>query len=101
MNVNEYLIAQRKGSDAKFLIAARIPCADGFTLSVQASKGHYCAPRSNQGPWAKVEVGFPSNAPELIAEYAEYSNDPTGTVYPFVPVNLVDDLITLHGGIKS
>lgn len=101
MNVNEYLIAQHKGSDAEFLIAARITCADGFTLSVQASKGHYCEPRSNQGPWTKVEVGFPSSAPELITEYAEDSNDTTGTVYPFVPVNLVDDLITLHGGIKA
>ena len=38
----------------------RLICANGFTLSIQASKYSYCTPRSNSGPYSEVEVGFPS-----------------------------------------
>jgi hypothetical protein len=36
--------------------------------------------------------------PELM-EYAEDPVDPTGTVYGWVPVELVNKLIDKHGGI--
>lgn len=52
-------------------------------------------------PYTSVEVGFPSARPEPWGEwerYAEDSTDPTGTVYGFVPVALVRDLIASHGG---
>lgn len=84
-----------------FRFCDRIECVDGFSLSVQASAAHYCTPRTNEGPWTAVEVGYPSASPELILEFAEDSENPTGTVYPFVPIGLVEQLIALHGGVAQ
>ena len=90
-----------------------IRCADGFTVSVIAGWGTYCAPRPGsfnsvpetcEGPFWDVEVGFPSERPEPWAEWSEYAEsaeDPTQSVYGYVPVQLVRDLIALHGGEAS
>ena len=79
----------------------RIYCKDGFNLSVQVGENLYCAPRRNHGPYRECEVGYPSADPELIAEYAQDPAYLTNTVYPYVPVELVEQLIELHGGIKE
>jgi len=108
-NLSAYLMAFRdadgyglpegsRGYRSEFPCAKRITCADGFNLSVQATHSAYCTPRQNLGPWLEVEVGFPSADPELIMEYAEQPERPTETVYAYVPVNLVVELIALHGG---
>lgn len=104
--INEYLMKFRDedgiGLDGShFPLSKRITCADGFSLSVQATQAAYCYPRKNIGPWLEVEVGFPSAAPELIMEYAEEPKKPTKTVYGYVPIELVEELIAMHGGIKE
>lgn len=105
MNLNAYLEGSRDYNnfevrcDESFPKAPRITCADGFSLSVQANHGAYCSPCRNVGPWSQVEVGFPSATPELIMGYAEDSDRPTETVYGYVPIELVEQLIDLHGGI--
>lgn len=74
MDLNKYLMGTRDADcpeDLSYPIAKRIVCADGFSLSVQANQGAYCAPRNNRGPWYEVEVGFPSAKPELIMDRAE------------------------------
>lgn len=107
MNLNDYLMSQRDVSDPKvrddcsFPLARRIECADGFSLSVQATHGAYCAPRTNIGPWYEVEVGYPSEAPNEILSYAESPDMPTETVYGYVPIELVERLIEDHGGMKA
>lgn len=74
-------------------------CKDGFKISIQASRTHYCSPRTDTGPWYKVELGFPSAEPEFgIMEYAENPEDPTGTVYAYVPISKVEQLVNYHGG---
>lgn len=78
-----------------------IICADGFTMSVQASEFHYSTPRENIGPWLKFEIGFPSLKEELIMDYAESPEKPTGTVYGYVPAETVEAVIEKHGGIKQ
>lgn len=104
MNINEYLMGSRNindddvMNDLSFPIAARIKCMDGFSLSVQASHGAYCQPRHNVGPWYQVEVGFPSSKPELIMGYCDSPDEPTQTVYGYVPIELVEELIMMHGG---
>lgn len=106
VNLNEYLMRQRDQTDPdvfadlKFPIAKRIICNDGFSLSVQATYGAYCSPRRNIGPWHKVAVGFPSDVPALIMNYAEQPEHPTETIYRYVPIELVEELIASHGGIK-
>lgn len=108
-SLNNYLMAFRdvdgnghpegeKGYKSSFPLAKRITCKDGFSLSVQATHGAYCAPRHNIGPWWGVEVGFPSAEPELIMHHAEQPENPTETVYGYVDIELVEQLIALHGG---
>ena len=81
----------------------RIECNDGFTVSVQASEYHYCYPRDNaiQQGYTDVELGFPSEADELIDAYAEEPGEPTKTVYGCVPIDIVEKLVEKHGGIKG
>ena len=80
----------------------RIECVDGASLSVQASMGHYCSPRTDAGPYSMVEVGFPSHKPqESMMEFAETPENPINTVYSWVPVEVVKEFIDLHGGFKG
>jgi hypothetical protein len=105
MKINDYLLNGRgDSSDGTFPeLSKRIVCADGFSLSVQANYGAYCTPRVNNpaGGYSQVEVGFPSSAPELIMDYAECPEAPTETVYGYVPIELVEKLIELHGGFSD
>lgn len=82
-------------------LCERVRCADGFHMSVQTGRTHYCTPRDNDGPWTHVEVGFPSARAEQLMPYCEDPNDPTETVYACVPVELVVAVIDEHGGFKA
>ena len=77
----------------------RIECKDGFSMSVQASVGCYCDPRDDIGPYNSVECGFPSEYEELIIAYAESRHEPTKSVYGWVPVGVVTNVIAKHGGM--
>ena len=80
----------------------KVVCADGFTMSVQAHAGAYCIPRmTGASVYLEVEVGFPSGREELLMEWAEEANRPTDTVYGFVPVQVVTNVIAKHGGMVS
>lgn len=72
----------------------------GASLSVQASEHHYSSPRTNNGPFTKVEVGFPSETPpDTWKQYAEDWDKPLDTVYPHIPIELVMLYIGARGGI--
>lgn len=73
---------------------------DGTFMSVQASVIHYCRPRNNLGPWTEVEIGFPSERIDELEEYAEDWDNPTNTVYAYVPIDLVEKIIEDRGGLK-
>ena len=73
-----------------------IVCADGYSVSIQANEYTYCMPRvTGAEHYTAVELGFPSEPDELINEYAE------GSIYPYVPARIVQQLIDKHGGIVS
>ncbi len=75
-------------------------CADGFSMSVQANATAYSIPRTNGAPaYTEVEVGFPNAMEELLMAWCEDSDDPTGTVYGYVPVQVVVNVIAKHGGM--
>lgn len=86
----------------------KITCADGFHLSVIAGSGMYCSPWPGmdvpdeyEGPFTAVEVGYPSKRPEPWSDWEQFcdgAEDPTGTVYGFVPVETVRALVERHGG---
>lgn len=96
MTINEFL---QKTNYCGYRCRPRIHCADGFSVSVQASQWHCCRPRTdNAEEYEAVELGYPSAADDLITDYAEDSSY-TVTVYDYVPVEIVDKLIEKHGGI--
>ena len=80
----------------------RVICADGFEMSVQASATSYSIPKMTGAPiYREVEVGFPSMREEMLIRWAEDPEDPTGTVYGYVPVRVVTNVIAKHGGMVS
>jgi len=80
----------------------KVVCADGFSMSVQAHDGAYCSPRESNAPAYKaVEVGFPNIEEPMLMDWAEEPHRPTDTVYAWVPVQVVTDVLAKHGGIVS
>ena len=96
------LFSPSAADDVRPNVVPPIVCADGVTLSVQASRTHYCSPRDCYGSWDEVEVGFPSVA---VPEWANYKDQQgkadTDTVFAYVPVELVREFIAAHGGEKQ
>ena len=96
---------------------AAVLCKDGFIMSVQASNYHYCTPRINDAEgYLEVEIGYPRQREPLIDEYVEgfglwiecgdndyeFTNndyDFTNAVYPYVPAEVVIEVIMKHGGM--
>ena len=94
MQVNEFF--NTVGSNRN----RQVVCADGFTMSVQAFDGGYCEPRMNGAEkYTSVEVGYPSEREELLMQWAEEPDKPTQTVYGYVPVEVVTNVLAKHGGI--
>lgn len=98
--VNEYLRRTRKME--KWYVRPAMKCADGFSISVQASDYHYCSPRTMDADrYENVELGFPNMKEPLIAEFAEDPEELRHTVYFHVPIEVVNELIEKHGGIVN
>ena len=99
MKACEWVSSQRaRLSDLRFGrdtdILPRAKTADGFEISIQASQYHYCCPRITfDGPYTAYELGYPSEDETLIESYRE------GDIFPFVPSDLVEELVEKHGGI--
>ena len=72
----------------------RIVCKSGLAMSVQASRFHYCSPRDDEGPWDKVEIGYPNKWLTELEEYGDGEN-----IFGFVPIELVEKIIEDNGGI--
>jgi hypothetical protein len=105
-DINEYLKEHKKLNEIYLKysnevyitkdIMPPIECADGLTLSVQASRHHYCMPRVDDADYyTEVEIGFPN---QYIPELEVFSDG--GGVYGYVPVEVVNEILEKHGGIK-
>ena len=73
-------------------------CADGFSMSVQASARHFCEPRTNWGPYTQMEVGNASPEEPLLLPFQDepyFSPDR----YDNVPVEVIHKIIAKHGGL--
>ena len=88
------------------MTSSRLPhivCSDGFEMSVQVGYHLNSEPKKVAKRYSAVEIGFPSDHEPLIEEYAEsFSEDApdyTDTVYPYVPVKVVNKVLKKHGGI--
>ena len=116
-NINEFIKnnlkvtypAEEYSSMKHMMTSSRLPhivCVDGFEMSVQVGYSLYSEPKKIAKRYSKVEIGYPSEPEELIKEWAEFSlfsdeePDYTDTVYPYVPVKIVDKVLKKHGGIN-
>lgn len=72
-----------------------VQCADGSTMSVQASENHYSTPRTNFGPYTEVEVWHCGEVPAW-AEYGD-GEEP----YAYLPIELVVEKIDRRGGFAE
>lgn len=94
MTAKEWLFKTYNSRD-RFCVRPRALCKDGFSISIQANPFVYCTPRKSllAGNYIAVELGFASRYEELLEEYQE------GTIYPYVPMEVVEKVIEKHGGI--
>ena len=116
MKINEFIKnnlkvtypAEEYSSMNHMLTSSRLPhivCTDGFSMSVQVGYSLYSTPKKVAKRYSAVEIGYPSDHEPLIEEYAECFTfeeldiDFTDTVYPYVPVKIVDKVLKKHGGI--
>lgn len=81
-------------------IFPRMVCADGFSMSVQGHYGAYSTPRDDfAGHYTRVEVGFPSSQEELLMPFMDGDGDPTNSVYGYVPIDVIEQIVAKHGGL--
>ena len=117
MKINEFIKNNLKVTNHSrdslmnhMLTSTRLPqivCVDGFKMSVQVGFSLYSTPKKVAKRYSAVEIVFTSDHEPLIEEYAEtfYQDDGedvtdyTDTVYPYVPVRIVDKVLKKHGGI--
>lgn len=93
-DVHEYMI-MTKGD-----FRGRMVMADGWSVSVQASWGHYCTPRkSGADKYTHVEVGYPSAYDPILFAHGSESGD--GKIFPYLPIEVVQQLADAHGGIVA
>ena len=101
MKTQEFLNKTHKEIGEMQKVRPRIICNDGFSMSVQAGYGIYSTPRANGLlPYSEVEIGYPSDDEELLFGLEEGRGNYTDTVYPYVRIKLVDEIIKKHNGIN-
>lgn len=95
----QYLLANER-ANLHFQLVPQMVCADGFEMSVQAGRTHYCDPRyDGEREYDSFEVGYPSEQDDLLTPYAEDRRRLTETVYGYVPADVIDAVIVKHGGL--
>ena len=73
---------------------------DGLSLSVQASDNHMCYPREtikDDSEYEEVEI---YSHGVYVHELVHYASE-TMFTYGYVPVEVMEELVEKHGGIKE
>ena len=112
MKINEFIknnlkvkVLNEDPSMRHIMTSTRLPhivCVDGFRMSVQVGDNLYSTPKKVAKRYSKVEIGYPSEHEPLLEKYVEsfyVTPDYTDSIYPYVPVKVVDKVLKKHGGI--
>lgn len=81
----------------------RLILSSGLEMSVQTLAGSYCEPRIGNMRtkyYKSVEIGYPSEEVEDLMNYAEDKENPTDTVYGFVPIEILEKIYYENGGLN-
>lgn len=81
----------------------RLVLANGVSLSIQASGTHYSSPRETvpYSQYTAFEIGYPSERIEALMPYCDNEDEPTDTVYAYVPLEVLDVYIASVGGVSG
>lgn len=85
-------------------MTTRLLLADGSSLSIQASGGHYCAPSrdlDDYGQYYEFEIGYPSVHMDEISAYQDGEGDQTSAVFGYVPKKVIESIIDSRGGVQG
>lgn len=98
MNLKEFIAStSMKVNKGQYeTLRPKVRCKDGTSISVQASRSHYCSPRESFLP-SYVTVEVFSETPMPIS-WKKYD---CGGVYAFVPLHIVQEFISRHGGLDE
>jgi hypothetical protein len=80
-----------------------VALGDGTVVSIQAGSYHYCRPRTAEAgtTYTHVEVGLEGPLIEAWADLVEAGGDDTLRVYPYVPVELLEEFVQSRGGLPA
>lgn len=92
--LQNHLVGTIKVVDGYKPVVPSVRCADGSTMSVQASERHYSLPRENYGPYTHVEVCC-----SVVDAWVEYGRGEEP--YAYVPIELVVAEIDRRGGFAK
>lgn len=104
-NIRDFLHNENNIINAFSNTRKRMFLEDGFQLSVQAGEIYYSLPKENlaDGTYESVEIGYPSHIEPLLIDFMECDPyeivDPTKTIYPYVPMSVLEKVIMKHGTI--
>ena len=104
MNINvslNHILPAWENKEIGALVRNHIICKDNFSVSVQASKIHYCFPRKTQKYHKSFELACNiSNDKDLLQKYYDGTKIYSDTfICPYVPAHIIELLILRHGGI--
>tara|TARA_R110001592_G_scaffold153282_8_gene381616 strand:- start:6534 stop:6953 length:420 start_codon:yes stop_codon:yes gene_type:complete len=102
--VENIQVVQDREHPSDFNRRTALICTDGFHVSVQMSKYNYNWPRLSGLPasqYESAELGFPNRPDNLITEYADNPELLTDTVYGYVPMSVIQELLLKHGGLNQ
>lgn len=86
-----------------------IVCNDGFSVFIGAGSRYECSPKfdlqnSSGSGYTEIEVLYPSEEDKTLKqftdEYLFLNNSMTDSVIPYVPKDLVKEMLEKHGGIN-
>jgi len=100
--LQKLLNGNRISRSAQLKTIPRLCFASGQSMSVQASDFHACLPRRLHGPYTHVEVGLPSIAMPELMPFIQHEDriPPEKSIYPYVPIEVVMDIIVEQGGLS-
>lgn len=105
MKLTEWLDEAILENESKYYTFRRaLELNNGVVLSIQASEGAYSTPRVNglkSEDYTHFEIGFPTERIDLLIQYAEDQEKPTDTVYPYTPINVIEQVVKEAGGVKG
>lgn len=97
MNIEEFV---RKTYQDVQVLRPYLWCNDGFGMSVQGGRTEYSYPRENSPDFLSMEIGNILSDEELFHPYKDEKHKPYNkTVYGYVPIEIIQQVIEKHGGI--